>query len=49
MLSEDPYELLGLGHLRWRANEDQIKKACTCSRLRRSLCYGPLSVGVRRN
>jgi DnaJ family protein C protein 2 len=27
LLSEDPYELLGLGHLRWRANEDQIKKA----------------------
>lgn len=26
-LSEDPYELLGLSHLRWRATEDQIKKA----------------------
>lgn len=28
VLTEDPYELLGLGHLRWRATEDQIKKAC---------------------
>lgn len=28
LLTEDPYELLGLGHLRWRATEDQIKKAC---------------------
>jgi len=24
---EDYYEILGLGHLRWRATEDQIKKA----------------------
>jgi DnaJ family protein C protein 2 len=27
VLTEDPYELLGLGHLRWRATEEQIKKA----------------------
>jgi DnaJ family protein C protein 2 len=27
MFTEDPYELLGLGHLRWRATEEHIKKA----------------------
>ncbi len=26
--AEDPYELLGLGHLRWRATDDDIRKAC---------------------
>ncbi len=25
---EDPYEILGLGHLRWRATEEDIKQTC---------------------
>ena len=24
---EDPYHLLGLGHLRWRATEEEIRQA----------------------
>ncbi len=26
---EDPYEVLGLGHLRWQATLEDIKAACT--------------------
>ena len=28
----DYYELLGLGHLRWKANDKQIRKACESCR-----------------
>jgi len=28
---DDLYELLGIGHLRWQATAEEIKKACTYS------------------
>lgn len=28
--NQDHYKLLGLGSLRWKASEDDIKKACKC-------------------
>jgi hypothetical protein len=28
LLNDDPYEIMGLGHLRWRATEEDIRSAC---------------------